>query len=1063
MVLSTLSVKRPVFACVLSAVALVFGVMSLLRLEIRQYPDVDAPVVSISTSYRGASAAVIDAEVTKRLLDRLSGIEGIRTIESTSSDGESDIDIEFELSRDLDLAAADVRDQISRARDDLPEEVEEPEVRKTSSGSSPIMWLSLTSDRLNNLELTDFASRRLQERLSLLDGVARVWLGGERRYAVRIWLDPMAMAARGVTATEISDRLEEENIELPSGRLESVLREQSVRSLTRLNSVEEFEELVIRQTPAGPIRLQDVARVALEAENQRTDFTVNGKSSVSLGVTRQSNANTMKVVDAVRAEVDVVRQSLPDGVELQISSDDSIFIRESIKGVAYTIAIALALVVLVILVFLRSFRATLVPALAIPVSVLGTVTLLYAAGFSVNVLTLLAAVLAIGLVVDDSIVVLENIARRINDGEPRLAAAVRGASEVGFAVIATTIVLVAVFVPLAFLTGRVGRLFTEFGLTLAGAVVLSSLTALSLSVMLSSQVLRAKKTRSKSPESNEGDEGEASTRSKKGRKPKRAKGLGLLARLFGAYDAMVGVAIKLRWVSVVVALALTGGAVYFFDQLPRELTPSEDQGRFIISVEAPEGASLEFTKLQVARIESILNEHFGEGEPIARIISIVAPGWGGASQVNTARIIVRLHQWDERDISQQDLVSKISPSLAEIPGARIRAINPSGFGIRGSGEPINYAVGGPDFDTARDWAQRVVDIASGEPMFSGLRMDYAETQPQLSIRIDRERAIDLGIDVRSIGQTLQTFLGGREVTEFFDRGELYAVLLQADAMDRATASDLANIYVRSESGALVPLNTLASMEEAGTVRDLRRINRVPSVVLTGSVGEGYALGAALDRLDEIVRNDLPPGASVNYLGESLEYRDASMQLFITFGLALLLVYLALAAQFESFVHPFTILVSVPLAVTGGLATLLYTGNSLNIYSQIGLILLIGLMAKNGILLVEFANQLRARGMDVKEAAREAARLRFRPIMMTAISTILGAIPLMLASGAGAEGRRAIGLVIVGGMSFATVLTLFLIPSLYALLGTLTAPTGATEKRLRQQLDGGRPGASAVPA
>lgn len=1035
MLISTVSVKRPVFAGVISTVILVFGLISLTRLEVRQYPDVDAPVVSVSTTYRGASAAIVDAEVTKRLLDRLSGIEGIRTVESTSNDGSSNINIEFNLSRDLDLAAADVRDQISRARDDLPADADEPIVRKANSDASPVMWLSLTSDRLDNLELTEFASRRLEERLSLIDGVARVRIGGERRYAIRIWLDPVAMAARGVTVADITDRIESENIELPSGRLESSLRELSVRSLTRLRNPDEFKRLVITQSTTGPIRLADIAEVALEAEDDRTDFRVNGGTAVSLGIIRQSNANTIDVTRAVRDEVEVVRQTLPDGVNLQIASDDSIYIRQSIIGVAITLAIALTLVVCVIVGFLRSFRAALVPAIAIPVSVLGTVTLLYAAGFSINVLTLLAAVLAIGLVVDDSIVVLENIDRRIRNGEPRLAAAVHGAREVGFAVISTTVVLVAVFIPLAFLTGRVGRLFTEFGLTLAGSVVISSFTALTLGVMLSSQFLR--KNHKSRPTDN----------------PK-TKHKAVSSGLLNLYANCVGIAIRLRWLSMVVALAITGAAAYFYLQLPRELTPVEDQGRFIVALEAPEGSSLAYTIQQTRRVEEILNERAGPNGPIHRIITIVAPGWGGANQVNTARIIVRLVDWSERDISQQKLVAELGPRLRAIPGARVIPINPAGFGIRGTGEPINYAIGGPDFETAREWAEIVVDRAASDPLFQGLRMDFEQTRPQLSITIDRERAIDLGVDVRTIGQTLQTFLGGREVTEFFDRGELYKVILQARAPDRITPSDLDSFYVRAQSGQLVKLSNFVSLEKAGTVRDLTRINRVPSVVITGAVGEGASLGAALNRLDEIVRDDLPPGASVNYLGESLEYRDASLQLFITFGLALLLVYLALAAQFESIVHPFTILVSVPLAVTGGLATLLYTGASLNIYSQIGLILLIGLMAKNGILLVEFANQCRARGMSLEEAAREAAMLRFRPIMMTAISTILGSIPLMLASGAGAEGRQAIGLVIVGGMTFATFLTLFLIPSLYTLLGQLTQPSGATERRLREQLKSG---------
>lgn len=1046
MVISTLSVRRPVLAAVFGAVLLVFGLVSLTRLETRQYPDVDSPVVSISTNYRGASAEVVDAEVTKRLLDRLSGIEGIRTIESTSNDGSSNINIEFNLSRDLDLAATDVRDQVSRARDDLPLDADEPIVRKASSDSSPIMWLSLTSDRLDSLELTDFAQRRLVERLSLIDGVSRIRIGGERRYAVRIWLDRDAMAARGVTVADIESRLEQENLEQPSGRVESAAREMSIRTLSRLANVDEFADLIVRRDDSGPVRMRDVADIRLEAENDRTNFSVNGSTAVSLGIIRQSNSNTIDVTNAIRAEVDVVRRSLPDGVTLTIASDDSAFIKASIVEVARTLVIALGLVVLVIMLFLGSIRATIVPAIAIPVSVFGVVTLLYAAGFSINVLTLLAAVLAIGLVVDDSIVVLENIERRIRNGEPRLAAAVNGAREVGFAVIATTVVLVAVFVPLAFLTGRVGRLFAEFGLTLAGAVVISSFVALTLGVMLSSQVLRP------SPSVDTG---------RKATPPKRRSALRRLfaavrlrragTRFVDCYGWLVALTIRLRWVSVLLIIGISGGAWYFFDRLPKELTPTEDQGRFIVALEAPEGASIDYTILQTRRVEEILKPEMQPDGPIHRVISIVAPGFGGANQVNTARIIVRLTDWRDRDISQPELVAKLASQLRAIPGARVIPINPAGFGIRGGGEPIQYAIGGPDFTSAREWAQIVMEEASRDPRFENLRLDFEQSRPQLSVSIDRERAIDLGIDVRTIGRTLQTFFGGREVTEFFSAGELYAVLLQARPQDRATPSDLQNVYVRSSRGELIPLSTLLTIEESGTVRDLKRINRVPSVVLTASVGPGASLGEALDRLDEIVLTRLPAGASVNYLGESLEYRDSSMQLYLMFGLALLLVYLALAAQFESLIHPITILIAVPLAVTGGLGILWFAGESLNIYSQIGLILLIGLMAKNGILMVEFANQLRAKGRSVEDAAIEAAKIRFRPILMTAISTVLGAIPLVLAAGAGAEGRRAIGLVIVGGMSFATLLTLFIIPALYRLLAPLAQPTGAVERKLNEQL------------
>ncbi|TVQ62422.1 MAG: efflux RND transporter permease subunit [Phycisphaerales bacterium] len=1034
MVLSTLSVRRPVLAGVMCAVILVFGLVSLTRLEMRQYPNVDAPVVSVITTYRGASAAVVDAEVTKRLLDRLGGVEGIRTVRSASNDGESRIDIEFVLSRNIDLAAADVRDQINRARDDLPVDVDEPTVRKASSDASPIMWLSLTSDRLNALELTDYVNRRLVERFSLIDGVARTRVGGERRYSIRLWLDREAMAARAITVEDIENRLLAENLELPGGRIESRLRELSVRTLSRLTEPREFERLVVRTTEAGPVRVGDVARVSLEAENDRSAFAVNGRSAVSLGIIRQSNANTVDVANAIRHEVDIIRHSLPDGVDLSIASDDSIFIKASIRGVLITLAIALALVIVVIVAFLRSFRAALVPIISIPVSVMGAVTIVYAAGFSVNVLTLLAAVLAIGLVVDDSIVVLENIERRIRMGEPRLAAAVRGAGEVGFAVIATTVVLVAVFVPLAFLTGQVGRLFTEFGLTLAGAVIISSFVALSLGVMLCSKVL---------PERNKG--AQRPTTPAAGSPTQH----GWIARQYGK---AVGVSIRLRWLSVAVALLVTLAAAIFHERLPRELTPSEDQGRFVINVEGPEGASLEHTVRQVRLIEDIIDEHRPPHGPIMRTVAIVAPGFGGAGQVNTARIIVRLVDWSERDVSQLDVVNALTPRLREITGARVVAINPPGLGIRDNREPIQVAVGGPDFESATEWAQQLLALAQNDPLFENLRLDYERTRPQLSVRVDRERAIDVGVDVRSIGRAVQTFLGGREVTEYLDQGDLYKVILQARPADRASPSDLSNINVRTAGGALVPLESFVSLEESGTVRDLTRINRAPSVIVTGTPAASASLGAALDRLEALANENLPPGATINYLGQSLDYRDSSAQLFITFGLAFLLVYLALAAQFESLVHPVTILVAAPLAVTGGLATLLFTGASLNIYSQIGLILLIGLMTKNGILLVEFANQLRAKGMSVRDAAREASMIRVRPILMTTISTILGAVPLVLASGAGAEGRRAIGLVIIGGMGFATLLTLFLIPALYALLAPLTHPAARRERLLLEQLE-----------
>jgi multidrug efflux pump len=1032
--LSDVSVRRPVLATVMSLVLIVLGAVSLTRLQVRQYPDVDPPVVSIATNYRGASAAVIDAEVTKRIVDQLAGIEGIRTIESTSSDESSRIDVEFSLGRNLDQAAADVRDQISRARRDLPEEIDDPVVSKASSDAFPIMWITLTSPSLSPLELTDLADRTMAERLSIVSGVSSVRIGGQRRYAIRIWLDREAMAARRVTVDDISSRLEAENAELPAGRIESVQREFAVRALSRLRTPEEFAALVIRDEGETRVRLGDIARVALEAENDRSGFWLNGTQTVSLGIIRQSNANTISVAASVKAEIDRLKASLPSDVQVRIAHDDSIFIRESIREVVISLLIALSLVVLVILAFVRSIRATVVPTVAIPVSIIATAILLLILGYTVNVLTLLAAVLAIGLVVDDAIVVLENVDRRIREGEPPALAAVRGTREVGFAVIATTVVLVAVFVPISFLTGKVGRLFNEFGITLAAAVCFSAFVALTLGPMLSARLLKARSPM-RGPHA----------------RPVIASLAGRISRgLMSLYRAAITASLRLAALGVVASILVGAAAVAIFRALPKELTPIEDQGRFVINVDAPEGASLAETTAQVRAVEAVLDEMYGgPSGPINTILSVVSPGFGGAASVNTARVIVRPKHWHERSISQQQMVQELQPRLAAIPGARIIATNPPGLGIRGGSQPIQYAVGAPDFDSARDWSGVLVDQFRNNPMFLNLRADFEDTKPQLQVQIDRTRAFNLGLNVRQIGQALQGFLGGREVTEFYDRGELYKVILQASPGDRSSPADLSNIYVRSSSGNLIPLSSVVTLAEAGVVRDLRRINRSPSVVITASLGPGASLGAALDELDRVVAARLPPEARVNYLGESLEFREASGQLTITFGLALLIVYLALAAQFESFIHPITILVAVPLAVTGGLGALYLTGLSLNIYSQIGLILLVGLMAKNGILMVEFANQLRERGMSIRDAAARAAEIRLRPILMTTISTVLGAVPLVIATGAGAEGRRAIGVVIVGGMTFATVLTLFIIPALYVLLARFTPVVNASAAALAE--------------
>ncbi len=1027
MVLSDTSIRRPVFAVVLSLILVVLGVAAYIRLPVREYPDVDPPVVSISTVYPGASAEIVAREVTQRIEDAISGIEGIDLVDSTSRDGLSDIDVEFVLGRDVDGAAADVRDRVSRVRRDLPDEVEEPVIAKASSDAQAMMWITLTSERLSPLELTDYASRYLVDRLSTVGGVANVIIGGERRYAMRIWLDRRALAARSLTAQDVAEALRRENVELPGGRIESETRELTVRTVTRLTTPEDFRNLVIAARDGYQTRLSEVARVEIGAEDERRGLRVNGRQAVGLGVVRQSQANTVAVADGIREEVERIRPGLPEGVDLTVSYDESVFIRAAIREVLVTFGIAILLVVGVIFVFLRSLRSTLVPAVAIPVSIVASFTVLAGLGLSVNLLTLLSLVLAIGIVVDDAIIVLENISRRHDEGEPGLLAAVRGADQIAFAVVATTIVLVSVFVPLTVMQGDVGRLFGEFGITLAAAVGFSSLVALTLSPMMASKLV-----------SRGGSHGRIYAAFERG-----------FDRFAAGYGRLLDRVLEWRLVTVLAAAAVSALAYLLFVSLPEELAPTEDRGAFIIPVEAPQGATIEYTTRQVAEIETILEPLLRSGEARS-VISIVAPSGQGPGPVNRAFVIVPLVPWDERPRNQEAIVESIFPRLLALPGVQAFAVNPPSFGQRGFGRPVRFVVAGPDYEAILGWTERLLERARANPGLRNVEIDYEATKPELRVSVDRRKAADLGLSVAAIGETLDIMLGSRDVTTFTTRGEEYEVILQARDADRTTPADLRGLYVRSADGErLVPLENIVRLEEVGGPPELNRVGRLPAIVVEAALAPDYALGDALDFLDAAAAELLPPEARVSYLGASKEYRESSASLYVAFALALLIVFLVLAAQFESFVHPVVIMAAVPLAVTGGLASLSLGGLTLNIYSQIGLILLIGLMAKNGILVVEFANQLRDEGRPVREAVRDASVIRLRPILMTTIATILGAVPLAFASGAGAEGRRAIGVVIVGGLAFATLLTLFVVPVLYRILAPFTRPAGAVAAEIRR--------------
>ncbi len=1023
MILSDISVKRPVFATVLSLLIVILGIASLRQLPVREYPNIDPPIISITTTYTGAAPQVIGNEITEVIERAVSGVDGIRSLSSQSRDGRSLTTLQFASGRDIDVAANDVRDAINRIINQLPVDADPPRVAKADADARPMMWLALTSERYSAVEVSDFAERNLVDRLAVLNGVAQVRIGGQRRYAMRIWLDRQAMAAREIVVSDVELALRSNNVELPAGRVESRMRDLSVRTDTRLSTPEQFEQLVIAYRDATPIRLGDIARVEQGIEDDSTVLRANGVTSIGLGVIRQSQANTITVADAVRVEVEHMRQSLPEGIELRVNYDESLFIRASIREVLQTLAIAIGLVVLVIFLFLRALRATLIPAVTIPVAITGAFIVMAPLGFSVNVLTLLALLLAIGLVVDDAIVVLENVQRRIDGGEPPLLAAYLGTRQVAFAVIATTVSLVAVFVPLAFMEGNVGRLFTEFGLALAAAVIFSSLIALTLTPMLCSKWLRG------------------------AGRPNRLQAAGgrALDALAGGYRRVLQWALAVPVVVLTVAALLAGSAWQLIQMLPQELAPVEDRAVFIIPSAAPQGATRDYTDANLREIERIIEPLLENGEA-NRMLSVL--GFGGTS--DRGFTIVGLAPWDERSRRQQDIVKDIMPKLLEIPGVRAFAVNPPGLGQSGFQAPVQFVIGGPDYPTLDQWSARILDRAEANEGLVNLSRDYDETRPQLSLRIDRQRAADLGVAMDDISRVLQVMLASRQATSYLDRGREYDVILQADAAGRDSPTDLGNIFVRSvSSGRLVPLSALITLEERGAPPELRRVDRMPAITLTASLAPGYDLGSALAYLDGIAARELPPEARISYGGMSDEFRQAGGTILLTFGFALLIVFLVLAAQFESFIHPLVIMTSVPLAITGALAALLLSGITLNIYSQIGMILLIGLMAKNGILIVEFANQLRDQGLSVRDAIVEGAVLRLRPVLMTAISTVFGALPLLLASGAGAESRASIGVVIIGGLSFASLLTLFLTPVLYDLLARYTRPAGAIAGELKQ--------------
>ncbi len=1005
--LPVVSIRRPVLTAMMSAALILFGGISFTRLSVREFPDIDPPVVSVTTVLRGANPRVIESAVTDVLEEELSTIPGIRTLTSASFEQQSRITIEFELSRELETAAQDVRDKVSRVRGRLPQEVEEPVIAKQDADARPFFWMSLAGENYDLVQLSEIADRVVKTRLQAIDGVGRVEIFGERRPSMRIWLFSSKLAARGLTVQEVESAIRSRNVEIPAGRIESERREFTVRALGELKTPAEFARMTVSSRDGQVVRLGDIARVEIGPENDRTVLRYNGAPAVGIGVVRQSKANLIEVSDRVRAALPSVEAELPPGVRLRAAYDRSVFVRRSIEEAQQTLILAGFLVVTIIFVFLRNLRATIIPGLAIPTSIVAAFGLMYLFGFTVNNLTLLALILAIGIVVDDAIIVMENAYRHQEElGESPTEAATRGTSEIAFAVIATTVALVAVFSPLAFIQGATGRLFREFGISMAGAVVVSSFVALTLTPMLSAKILRVPKRHGRIYNTLE---------------------QGFL-RISAAYRSSLLWAVRHRWPVVGGAASMVLVAVVAFRSLKREFVPPEDRGFFVEITVAPEGASLDSTDGYQRRVEQILLDT----PEVEHLFSAVGSRLSGG-RVSGGFAFVGLADWDDRQRSVQDVIMEVQPRLAALPGVFAVANNPPAVGFQ---SPVQFVVRNPDFDSLVVGMDRLVARARRIPGLMNVDTDLRVNKPELTVLYDRDRAEDLGVPIADVANTLQTMLGGRRVSTFTRGNKLYDVIVQLSPEERATPRDMAGIYVRGRDGTLVSVDVVVTVEETLSPRQLNHFSRVRSFTLSASLAPGFTLGEAIDSLQVAGADVLPSGSGVALGGESRELEESSSALYFAFVLALIIVYMVLAAQFESMVHPFTVLLAVPLAVTGALTALLVAGSTLNLYSQIGMILLIGLVTKNSILLVEYANQLKERGLDTIEAMLEAGRIRLRPILMTSVATITATLPIALGLGAGSASRRPLGYAIVGGMLLSTTLTLYLVPVVYIVLDGL---------------------------
>jgi multidrug efflux pump len=1025
MQLSETSVRRPVFATVLSLLIILVGFVSYTRLNVREYPKIDNPVVTVETKYTGASSAVVESQVTKVLEDSLSGIEGVDVITSISRQEQSQITVNFVLSRDADSSAADVRDKVSRVRQRLPQGIDEPVIAKVEADAFPVIWLSFSADNMDVMQLSDYANRIAKPMMQTAPGASDVRVYGERKFAMRIWLDPDRLASYKLTTQDVEDALRRSNVEVPAGRIESKFREFNVTAATDLQKPAEFRQVVIKAVNGMPIRIGDVARVEQGPLSERTSTRLNGREAITLGVIRNATANPLDLSAAVRQMIPKIKENLPPGIEIDVANDNSVFIDRSIKAVYQTILEAMVLVSLVIFVFLRTFRASIIPLVTIPVCLIGTFALMALCGFTVNTLTMLALVLAIGLVVDDAIVVLENIFRHIEEGMAPFHAAIRGAREVGFAVVAMTLTLAAVYAPLAFTPGRTGKLFTEFALALAGSVIVSGFVALTLTPMMCSIMLKHINNPT------------WFDRTMEHYLQKLSEKYGKVLGWTLSSGRLMGRHMSRRWLVVAVMVMAGLGTFTLLKTMKSELAPLEDRGVILSVINGPDGATMDYTTRYAQTIERMANKY----TEFDRIFTVV-----GNPTVAQGNVFYRALPWEERKKSTLEIAREMTPSISSLPGVTAFPITPPSLGQPFRDRPLNFVI--VTTDSYQNLAQVVrtfqEEIAKN-PGIVSVDTDLRLNKPEISMDVDRERAADMGVPVENIARAVETMMGGRQVTRYKREGDQYDVMVQTAPSERDTPDDIEHIFVRGRNDAMIPLSALVRIREVVVPRELNHFGQRRSASITANIAPNYSLGEAIVFMNETASKVLKPGYATDLNGTSREFVKSSGSLVIVFILALLFIFLVLSAQFESFVDPLVILLSVPLSMVGALLALQWSGGTLNVFSQIGLITLVGLITKHGILIVEFANQLRAEGMEVLEAVKQSATLRLRPILMTTGAMVLGAIPLALASGAGAESRKQIGWVIVGGMSLGTLLTIFVVPTMYTFFARKAIPGAITTR------------------